>query len=138
MSKPTDFVEFATNHLKSIKSKYTLASLELVSSVINILIGSGKKISCKDIIYTTPPTLLTQYGYLWNIVLSKANIETWEDFGNAIFICVDLGIFKKSEEDKLQDFIDAEKKLPLKKDCFFLEDEGYITTNIRNKNKNVY
>ena len=134
MSNKHDFVEFATSHLKSINSKYTIDSLILITTIVDRIISNkGKKISTTDIIYNTPPVLLREYGYLWNIVLSKAKIETWEDFGNIIFICVDLGVFKKTEEDKLEDFIDAEKKLPLMQDCSFLEDEAYITTEIRNK-----
>lgn len=134
MSNQVNFVEFATSHLKSINSKYTLDSVILITTVIDrILAKKEKKISTSDIILNTPPVLLREYGYLWNIVLSKSKIETWEDFGNVVFICVDLGIFKKTEEDKLEDFIDAEKTLALLQDCNFLEDEAYITTEIKHK-----
>lgn len=134
MSSKDNFVEFATNYLKSTNSKYTLESIILTTNIIDkILQEKGKKISTSDIIYLAPPIILQEYGYLWDIVLSKCKIQSWKDFGNVVFISVELGILKKTEEDKLEDFVEAENRIPLLDDCSLLESEGYITTHIRKK-----
>jgi uncharacterized repeat protein (TIGR04138 family) len=134
VSNKENFVEFATSYLKSINSKYTLESIILTTTILdNILQQNSSKISTLDIVYLAPSLILKEYGYLWDIILSKCKIETWEDFGNIIFISVELGILKKTDEDRLEDFTEAEKRVPLLDDCSLLESEGYITTHIRKK-----
>ncbi len=99
------------------------------------MLATGNKLSIEDITYLGPPAILRKFGYLWDVVLRRSNIISWDDFGNVVFICVDLDIFKANDEDKLEDFVLQEKKLPLLEDCKLLEVEGYITSFISKKQK---
>lgn len=127
-----DFIEKVENHLKSTNSKYTIGSIEIVTTVINDIIDiKGEKVTIFDIIENSPEIILKLYGYLWNVFLETNHIKTWEDFGNVVFVCVDLKIFKKSEEDKLEDFIEEERVYPLFEFCRFLEQKKVITQHIK-------
>jgi uncharacterized repeat protein (TIGR04138 family) len=132
---PEEFFFKAEEYLKKSKSKYTLLSLQVVVTIINEMLATGNKLSIEDITYLGPPAILRKFGYLWDVVLRRSNIISWDDFGNVVFICVDLDIFKANDEDKLEDFVLQEKKLPLLEDCKLLEVEGYITSFISKKQK---
>ena len=130
-------LESIRTYLTSTNSRYNLLSIQTVVSIINDLLDNDNKLSVDDIIFLSPPTILTKFGYLWNVVLQKANIETWNHFGEVVFTCVDLDILKANEEDKIEKFYRQEKKVPLYLDCSLLEEEGYITSHLSKLDKNV-
>lgn len=47
---------------------------------------------------------IKQFGLLARTVLNSWNIRRTEDFGRLVFILVESGIMRKSEEDSLDDF----------------------------------
>lgn len=131
-----NFLEEVQEHLNKTKSKYNIDSIEIVTSVVNCVIDQvGNKVSVDYILQSSPQIILDLYGYLWNIFLRKAKIETWEDFGNVIFTCVDLKIFKKSPEDKIEDFIQQEVVSPLFSACEILEENKAVTKNLKCQKK---
>lgn len=135
MYNAEDFFIRTEAYLKKIKSKYSLLSIQVVVTIVNALLTDGNKLTVADITYLGPPAILTSFGHLWDVVLKKSNIDTWDDFGNIVFICVDLDIFKANDDDKIEDFVIQEKKFPLMQDCRLLESEGYITSFISRAKK---
>lgn len=130
MYDPKEFLELAEKHLKDTNSSYNLFSIQCVIHVIHRLLEDNNKISGQDIIFLTPGAILKEFGYLWNIVLKKSNIFGWDDFGRVIYICIDLGVFKESEEDNLDQFLNQELEFPLIDNCNLLETDGFITSQI--------
>ena len=121
-------------YLESTKSKYSIKSLEFVVYIINQIIEvKGTKISTEDVLESFARLTLDTSGYLWNSCLNEFNIKTWEDIGNIIFLCIEVGIFTKSPEDKLEDFIAAESNSPLVQEFRNLENSGYITKRVLNR-----
>lgn len=119
------------NHLKKINSRYSIKSLEFVVFIIQCIIDEkGTKISTEDIIGCFPKYVFKETGYLWNCTLKEFNIFSWEDLGDIIFICIDVGIFSRSPEDKLEDFIAAEERNSLVNTFKNLEKSGYIVKEI--------
>jgi uncharacterized repeat protein (TIGR04138 family) len=47
---------------------------------------------------------LKQFGFLARTVLESWNIRRTEDFGRIVFILVETGVMRKSDEDCLDDF----------------------------------
>ena len=47
-----------------------------------------------------------QYGYMAKIVLKSWNINRTSCFGDLVFNMIDMGILKKSEQDRREDFDD--------------------------------
>ena len=130
-------LESIQSYLKSTNSRYNLFSVQTVIGIINDLLDNNNKLSVDDIIYLSPPAILNRFGYLWDIVLQKSKIATWDDFGEIVFTCVELDILKANEEDKIEKFYEQEKKVPLLLDCNLLEEEGYITSHLSKLDKNV-
>lgn len=50
---------------------------------------------------------IRQYGLLAPHVLASWNITKTQDFGNIVFALVDAGLMRKTEDDRLSDFIDV-------------------------------
>lgn len=50
-----------------------------------------------------------QYGRMADIVLKTAGITSYKDFGDAIFLLVDLGMLTKEADDSIQPFIDQDR-----------------------------
>lgn len=47
---------------------------------------------------------LQQFGYMAKVVLKSWGIETTSDFGNIVYNLIDIGMMKKSESDRREDF----------------------------------
>lgn len=118
-------------YLKETNSRYSIKSLEFTVFMIEQIIAEkGSKISTPDIIELFPRVVMNNTGYLWNCALKEFNIATWEDVGNVIFLCIHVGIFTKSPEDRLEDFIIAEEDRSLVDTFEDLEKSGFITKEL--------
>lgn len=49
---------------------------------------------------------LEQYGYMAKVVLNSWGLFTTGDFGNVVFNLIEVGMMKKSDSDRLEDFQD--------------------------------
>lgn len=47
---------------------------------------------------------ISQYGLLARTVLQRWNIRRTEDFGRIVFLMVDAGLLRKTEDDDIEDF----------------------------------
>ena len=49
---------------------------------------------------------IEQYGYMTKIVLNSWGVSTTRDFGEVVFNLIAVGLMKKSDSDRLEDFVD--------------------------------
>ena len=123
-------------YLKSIKSKYSYDSVTLVFAIIDKIVASQKtKTTISDIVDRFPRVLLGVTGYLWEPVLKSYRIDTWEDIGNIVIICIDLGLLKQHDDDNLEEFKEHDKVNSLFASCKHLEKDGFIVKNLNNSKK---
>ncbi len=47
---------------------------------------------------------IEQYGMMAPVVLQRWNVQRTDDFGRIVFTLIDLGIFRKSPNDSIEDF----------------------------------
>lgn len=49
---------------------------------------------------------LDQYGYMAKVVLNRWGLKSTGDFGEIVYNLIEVGLMKKSDEDRRQDFDD--------------------------------
>ncbi len=47
---------------------------------------------------------IEQYGMMAPVVLQRWNVQRTDDFGRIVFTLIDLGVFRKSPNDSIDDF----------------------------------
>jgi uncharacterized repeat protein (TIGR04138 family) len=50
---------------------------------------------------------LEQYGYMAKVVLNRWGVRETGDFGSIVYNLIDVGLMKKSEDDRREDFDDV-------------------------------
>ena len=48
-----------------------------------------------------------QYGYLARTVLAHWGITSTRDYGEIVYLLIDIGLMNKTEEDSIEDFFDV-------------------------------
>ncbi len=59
------------------------------------------------------PWVISQYGLMGSEVMRRANVTTFTDLGDAIFFMTDIGMISKTKDDKIEDFIERDRKYPM-------------------------
>ena len=57
--------------------------------------------------------LFSKHKFLGEPILRRFDLLRHEDIGNIIFLMIDYGIFSKTEDDRIEEFIDEDKKQTL-------------------------
>ena len=87
--------------------KYKFEAYSFVMSGLHYTVSKLSKprhISGRELLEGIRDYALQQYGPLARTVLNYWGIHTTQDFGNIVFALVEVGVLRKQEEDKLEDF----------------------------------
>lgn len=105
-------LEIVARAAKAKGYSYTVDSFLLVDIIIHSIatILSVKDVSPALIIEHTPKLAVNSYGYLWDVLLEKYRIRSYEDIRNVIQLLVEAGLFKANEHDSFEDFTLAEQE----------------------------
>lgn len=82
--------------------RYTVQRLE--DSGETDLTPDNRHISGRHLCLGLRDYALHQYGHLARTVLGSYGIRRTEDFGRIVFTLVDVGLMRKTEEDRAEDF----------------------------------
>ena len=66
--------------------------------------GESRHISGQELCLGLREFALEQYGLLARTVLRSLGIHRTDDFGRIVFILVEVGLMRKTDEDTLEDF----------------------------------
>lgn len=70
-------------------------------------IETGRHVSGEQLCLGLRNYAIEQYGPLARTVLSHWHITSTEDFGRIVFALVDAGLMSKTDDDRLEDFLDV-------------------------------
>lgn len=65
---------------------------------------SGRHVSGQELCIGLREYAVSQYGLLARTVLERWNIRRTEDFGRIVFMLVEAGLLRKTDEDIIEDF----------------------------------
>jgi uncharacterized repeat protein (TIGR04138 family) len=69
--------------------------------------GAQRHVSGRELCMGIRSVLLDRYGLLAPAVLGKWNIRETIDFGNMVYLLIQHGFMRKTDEDSLEDFRDV-------------------------------
>ncbi|MGH7522588.1 MAG: Minf_1886 family protein [Gemmatimonadales bacterium] len=100
-------LEAALAEIRRRDGKYTerayvfvLAALEYAQTKL----PSRRHLSGVELAWACRDFALEQFGMLANSVLTHWGIHTTEDFGQIVFILIDVGLLARQPSDRLEDF----------------------------------
>lgn len=68
---------------------------------------ASRHVSGKQLCLGLRDYAVRQYGLLARIVLERWGVRTTEDFGRIVFHMVEVGLLRKTDEDRFEDFADV-------------------------------
>lgn len=69
-------------------------------------VEEGRHVTGQQLSLALRDLAVERYGLLARTVLGKWNIHATIDFGNMVYLLVDNGLMRKTEEDSIEDFRD--------------------------------
>lgn len=67
-------------------------------------IEGGRHVNGQELCIGLRDYAVSQYGLLARTVLEQWNIRRTEDFGRIVFLMVEAGLLRKTDEDSIEDF----------------------------------
>lgn len=79
---------------------FVLAALEFAQTKL----PARRHLSGVELVWSCRDFALEQFGMLANSVLTHWGINTTEDFGQIVFMLIDVGLLARQPSDRLEDF----------------------------------
>jgi len=79
---------------------FVLAALEFAQTKL----PARRHLSGVELAWACRDFALEQFGMLANSVLTHWGINTTEDFGQIVFMLIDVGLLARQQSDRLEDF----------------------------------
>jgi len=68
------------------------------------LVGDDQHLSGQQLCMGLADFAIDQYGMMAPVVLNRWNVQRTDDFGRIVFALIELGFFRKSPNDSIEDF----------------------------------
>jgi len=69
--------------------------------------GTPRHVTGQELCHALRDLAIERWGHLAQTVLAKWNIHQTMDFGNMVYLLIDAGFMKKTEQDSMEDFRDV-------------------------------
>jgi uncharacterized repeat protein (TIGR04138 family) len=92
------------------ETRYARAAYEFTQQALGITIrrtGEQRHVSAAELLDGIRSIARAQFGPLTRGVLADWGVRTTRDFGEIVFLLIDVGTMKKTDEDTLEDFDDV-------------------------------
>ena len=84
--------------------RHTVRAVRQSEGITEPVEGESRHISGQELCLGLRDFAIDQYGLLARAVLASYGITRTDDFGRIVFILVEAGLMRKTEEDRLADF----------------------------------